>query len=93
MSHINYVSNAWHGCACVQMKQLYSLHERAIKFLMPSPNMDYNQKCCGLKRLPLDKQIVTYSCGGGGWLYIIAQWWRWLAVYHSSVVEVAGCIS
>ena len=38
MSHMNYVSNAWDGCACVHMKQLYSLHKRAIKFLMPSPN-------------------------------------------------------
>ena len=54
MSHINFVSNAWDGCACVHMKQLYSLHKRAIKFLMPSPNMDYNQKCCALKLLPLD---------------------------------------
>ena len=32
MSHINYVSNAWDGCACVHMKQLYSLHKRAVKF-------------------------------------------------------------
>ena len=31
MSHINYVSNAWDGCAFVHMKQLYSLHKRAIK--------------------------------------------------------------
>ena len=42
MSHINYVSNAWDRCACVHMKQLYSLHKRAIKFLKPNPNMDYN---------------------------------------------------
>ena len=27
MSHINYVLNAWDGCACVHMKQLYSLHK------------------------------------------------------------------
>ena len=42
MSHINYVSNAWDGCAGVHMEQLYSLHKRAIQFLMPNPNMDYN---------------------------------------------------
>ena len=36
------------------MKQLYTLHKRASKFLMPGPNMDYNQKCCALKLLPLD---------------------------------------
>ena len=35
MSHMNYVSNAWDGCACVHMKQLYSLHKRAVKKLMP----------------------------------------------------------
>ena len=34
MSHINYVSNAWDGRACVHMEQLYSLHKRAIKILM-----------------------------------------------------------
>ena len=44
------------------MKQLYSLHKRAIKFLMPSPNMDYNQKCCALKLLPLDKQLLLNKC-------------------------------
>ena len=27
MSHINYVSNAWDGCTCVHMKQLYSLYK------------------------------------------------------------------
>ena len=59
MSHINYVSNAWDSCACVHMKQLYSLHKRAIQFLMPSPNMDYNQKCCALR---LDKQLLLNKC-------------------------------
>ena len=63
MTHINQVSNAWDVCACVHMKQLYSLHKRAIKFLMPSPNvMDYNQKCCALKLLPLDKQLLLNKC-------------------------------
>ena len=57
MSHINYVSNTWDGCACMHVMQLYSLHKRAIKFLMPNPNMDYNQKWCALK-LPLDKQLL-----------------------------------
>ena len=33
MSHMNYVSNAWDGCAGVHMKQLYSLHKRAVIFL------------------------------------------------------------
>ena len=44
------------------MKQLYSLHKRAVKFLMPIPNLDYKQKCCALKLLPLDKQLLLNKC-------------------------------
>ena len=62
MSHMNYVSNAWDGCAGVHMKQLYSLHKRAVQFLMPIPNLDYKQKCCALKLLPLDKQLLLNKC-------------------------------
>ena len=62
MLHQNYVWNAWDGCACVHVKQLYSLHKRAIKFLMQSPNKNYNQKCCALKLLPLDKQLLLNKC-------------------------------
>ena len=62
MSHINYVSNAWDGCAFVHIKQLYSLHKRAIKHLMPSPNIDYNQKFCTLKLLSIDKQLLLNKC-------------------------------
>ena len=62
MSHMNYVSNAWDGCACVHVIQLYSLHKRTVKFLMPSPNLDYKQKCCALKLLPLDKQLLLKKC-------------------------------
>ena len=29
---------------------------------MPSSNMDYNQKCCALKLLPLDKQLLLNKC-------------------------------
>ena len=36
--------------------------QRALKFVMPSPNMDYNQKCCALKLLPLDKQLLLSKC-------------------------------
>ena len=56
--HMNYVSNAWDGCAYVHMKQLYTLHKSARKFLMSSPYTNYNQKCCALKLLPLDKQLL-----------------------------------
>ena len=62
MSHMNYVSNAWDGCAGVHMKQLYSLQKRAVKLLMPIPNLDYKQKCCALKLLPLDKQLLLSKC-------------------------------
>ena len=62
MSHMNYVSNAWDGCAGVHMKQLYSLHKRDVKFLMPIPSLDYKQKCCALKLLPLDKQLLLNKC-------------------------------
>ena len=46
----------------MHMKQQYSLYKRAIKFLMPCPNMDNNQKCCALKLLPLDKQLLLNKC-------------------------------
>ena len=36
---MNYVSKACDGCASVHMKQLYSLRKRAVKFLMPIPNI------------------------------------------------------
>ena len=62
MSHMNYVSNAWDGCACVQMKQLYSLNKRAVKFLGPVPNIDYKRKYCAFKLLPLDKQLLLNKC-------------------------------
>ena len=59
---MNYVSNARYGCAGVHMKQLYSLHKRAVKVLMPIPNINYKQKCCALKLLPLDKQLLLNKC-------------------------------
>ena len=57
MSYVNYVSKAWDGCACVHMKQLYSLHKRTVKVLTPISNMDYKQKYSALKLLPIDKQL------------------------------------
>ena len=46
----------------MHMKQLYSLHKRAVKVLMPIPNLDYKQKCCALKLLPLEKQLLLSKC-------------------------------
>ena len=59
---MNYVLNAWDGCACVHMKQLCSLHKRAVKFFIPIPNLDYKLKCCALKLFPLDKQPLLNKC-------------------------------
>ena len=59
MSHTNHVSNAWDRCAGVHMKQLYSLHKRAVEFLMPIPNLDYKQKCCALKLLPCRQTTIA----------------------------------
>ena len=39
-----------------------AVHKRAVKFLMPIPNLDYKQKCCALKLLPLDKQLLINKC-------------------------------
>ena len=62
MSQMNYVSNAWDGCAGVHMKQLYSLHKCAVKFLMTIPNIDYKQPCFALKLPPVDKQLLLNKC-------------------------------
>ena len=62
MSHVNYVLNVLDGCASVHLRQLYSLHKRAVKLLMPTPGMDYKQKCRALKLLPLDKQLLFSKC-------------------------------
>ena len=48
----------WMCLACVHMKQLYPLCKCAIKFLVPILNKDYKGKCCALKLLPLDKQLL-----------------------------------
>ena len=62
MSHVNYVLNVRDGCASVRLKQAYSLHRRAIKVLMPAPDMDYIQKGRALRLLPLDKQLLLNKC-------------------------------
>ena len=62
MSHVNYVLNVWDRCASVHLKQLNSLHKRAVKLLMPIPDMDYLQKCRALKLLPSDKQLLLHKC-------------------------------
>ena len=41
------------------MKQLYSLHKRAIKFLMSSPNMDYKSKVLCSQTSPSRRTTIT----------------------------------
>ena len=62
MSDMNYVSNAWDGCGCMHMKQLYSLHNRVVKLLLPMPKKDHKQECCAFQLLPLDKQLLLNKC-------------------------------
>ena len=46
---------------CAHEATVLSL-QTMVKFLMPIPNMDYKQKCCTLKLLPLDKQLLLNKC-------------------------------
>jgi len=46
---------------CTHEATVLSL-QTMVKFLMPIPNMDYKQKCCALKLLPLDKQLLHNNC-------------------------------
>ena len=62
ISHVNYVSNVWDGCTSAHLKQLYSLHQRAIKLSMPTPDMVYIQECRALKLYSLDKQLLWNKC-------------------------------
>ena len=62
MLHVSYVSHVWDGCTNVNLKLLYSVHKRAIKLLMPTPDMDHKQKCHVLKLLPLNKQLLLSMC-------------------------------
>ena len=48
-------------CRCAHEAAVFS-PQRAVKFLMPIPNLDYKQKCCALKLLPLDKQLLLNKC-------------------------------
>ena len=44
-------------CLCAHEATVFS-PQMSMKLLMPIPNMDYKQKCCALKLLPLDKQLL-----------------------------------
>ena len=48
-------------CRCAHEAAVFS-PQTSVKFLMPIPNLDYKQKCCALKLLPLDKQLLLNKC-------------------------------
>ena len=48
-------------CRCAHEAAVFST-QRAVKFLMPILNLDYKQKCCALKLLTLDKQLLLIKC-------------------------------
>ena len=48
-------------CRCAHEAAVFS-PQSAVKVLMPIPNLDYKQKCCALKLLPLEKQLLLNKC-------------------------------
>ena len=49
-------------CRCAHEAAVFSPQTCRCQFLMPIPNLDYKQKCCALKLLPLDKQLLLNKC-------------------------------
>ena len=56
-SFVNYASTIWDNCSGEYMKRINSIHRRAIKFLLPNPNISTDDKFKELNILPLDKQL------------------------------------
>ena len=56
------MSHIWDSCAKVHMKQLGSLHKRAVTLLMLNPTIAYMNKYSGLKLLRLDKHLLFSIC-------------------------------
>ena len=46
--HKDYASVVWDGCGEVNSKQLYSLHRRAGKLILPDPSLSTEQKISAL---------------------------------------------
>ena len=57
-SFINYASTLWDNCSGEYMKRINSIHRRAIKLLLPNPNLSTDDKFKELQILPLDKQLL-----------------------------------
>ena len=56
-SFVNYASTLWDNCSGEYMKRINSIHRRAIKLLLPNPNISTDDKFKQLGILPLDKQL------------------------------------
>ena len=54
---VNYASTLWDNCSGEYMKRINSIHRRAIKLLLPNPNISTDDKFKQLNILPLDKQL------------------------------------
>jgi hypothetical protein len=57
LSHLNYASTIWCNASDANMKQLNSLHKRAIKLLCSTPQLSTQEKYNQLDILPLPKQF------------------------------------
>ena len=56
-SHINYASTLWDMCSQDLFKRLNSVHKRAIKLLLPGPELTTDEKYAKLNILQLPKQL------------------------------------
>lgn len=57
LSHLNYASTIWCNASGANIKKLNSLHKRAVKLLISTPNMSTQEKYSELDILPLPKQF------------------------------------
>ena len=57
MSHLNYASTLYDQCSKDNLKQLNSIHRRAVKHLIMQPGQSTDEKLKILKILPLEKQF------------------------------------
>ena len=62
VSHINYASSIWGNAAEAHIKQLNSIHKRAVKIMLPLPNKSITEKFNQLEILPLQLQFQYNVC-------------------------------
>ena len=62
VSHINYASTIWCNAAEAHIKQLNSIHKRAVKIMLSKPNESTTDKFKQLEILPLQLQFQYNVC-------------------------------